>query len=670
MGRSVAAQSQDNRKRAAAGQPRAPITYDSGPPARPVDQTKPTYDASGQAMNNPAKRVTGQLGKGVAPKPVAGSGNDWTPNSKPGYGENWYAQNGYKWNQPSPSATYWNGVQGQFNGPTSYEAQMRSYGNELGGNRGATENLYDQYNKSGEFTNPSAAEDWWTQNQGQYNAPSFGEQSLNNVIGQYGQTGAAEDWYNQNQDFYKTSGDMENFYRGNAGALQNNNNLRDNAGGIANDINSAKNMQRFYGATAGDLAMPGYTENLADQYRPEASYSENFLTGGAGEGLDQLYGRLFSKGARSLDNAAAARGGFNSGASLRAQEELGADMNAQQVRDTMQLTNQADSQKMNRLGYGLDLMKGADAGLTSRIGLGYQGAQGADNTALGRAAASQNLYTGMSDELRSNITTGGDLANKSQSSALARMTEGGNAANSSNVNYLNRLSGLTTASNDSADQWRNRMNDSREGAKTATDAWKSRMDTGMNASNTRDDQWRGRLNDAGNAQGNAFDMWKEQLGLGGNLSNLADQNTRSWLEGGQASANSAQNQQQGRENSVYNNVSDLGGKQANTYGQGMDKIRDEQRQSMMDEINGIISGGGITSQQIMAEYGEKMQTLGLVIQGGRVVAGNLAGGGAKAPTATPPNVGGGMPGYGASTAPVTEGDLFPYKDQSRGITEL
>lgn len=613
------------RQNKALGTPGSTTTAAVRPTEGAIGKGKSYYDYNG---SQPGNYWGGSTAPAAPPAPPGGGDSKppWTPNSPTGYGENWYAANAYQYNHESAANNYWNGVQGQFTGPTQYETGMKGYADQLGNNKSPLESLYDQQYGSGQFTQPTAGEDWWSQNGGQYGAPSQGEQSLGNVVGQLGSTGSMEDWAKQNGGFFTQSGDMEKFFRDNSGALLNNNNLAQHQGGIANDINSARNTGAFFNATAGDLLSPSYTEGLANSYQKTPSYNEQFLLGGgATQGLDQLYSRLYDQGSRRLGNEGAARGSFNSGASLRASEELGADLDAQHVRDYMTASNQADASRLSDQSYGLNLMQGADTSLRGRVSLGLSGANMADTTALGRAKAGQDLYSGVSDETRNNLGLAGDWAQNSQSDALARMTEGGNVANNANSQWLNRMEDTTNAANDQANQWRQRLDSGSQGASRATNDWATRMNTGKDFAQGASDDWMQRMNDAGGMQKTMNDMLMDRLMNGGTLAGNADAGYWNALNQGQTAANSAQNMQENRENNVYRNLSDLGGKQAGTYGQGTDKARDEQRQSMMDEINGLIAKGGITSQMIMNKYGAQMQALGLIIQGGKVVAGAMTG---------------------------------------------
>lgn len=580
------------------------------------------YNANQPGTTRPAATPSGYgSGSGV-------QASNWTPTSPPGYGENWYAANAYKYDHPSSAYQYWQGTQGNYANPTMYENQLGNYSNQLGGTSGAMENLYNQMYGQGQFTNPSAGENWWQQYGGQYGAPSAGEQTLGNVAGQLGsQSGQMEDWARQNGMFFQNPGDMEKFFQANGDVLQNNNNLAGHQGTVEGNINAAQNSQGFFsGAAAPQLADPGYTEQMAMQYRPENSYNEDFLLGGgATEGLDSLYDRLYQQGSRRLGNEGAARGTYNSGASLRSAEELNADLGAQHVRDYMTASNAADQSKMARLAEGRNLMQGADQSLTSRLSTGMQGAASADASDIARARAGQDLYSGISNEKMANLGMAGNWANQSQAGGLARMSEGANVANDANSQWLSRLRDEASAGNMQASQFLSRLNGGSEAASRATGDWATRMGMGQSYAQNSQQDWMQRLRDAGGMQKDLQGMMMDRLGQGMDQAGAADAGYWNALTQGQAAADAAQNMQQNRENNVFNNVNTLGHEQATTYQTGTNQAMDEKRQSLMDEINGILAQGGISSDEIMNKYGEAMASMGLIIQGGKVVASSMAG---------------------------------------------
>jgi hypothetical protein len=601
MARSAAAQAEDNRRRQAAGQAPRPIATDPGRPLAFNPNTSYGTTGYGQTRPNyPSTRPAAAPAAQPAPQPQ--QPQPFTPQDKPGYGERHYQDYGYQWQQPGASTEYWNGQQGYFTGgPTAQENQIDYYGNRIGQTPGAMEDLYGQYNNAGQFTRPGASENWYGQNQPFYNTP-----------------GQGENWYAQHQGAYDQRGDAENFFSQHGDQFTQPGYLQQHGGEVADQYGDTRSTQDFWGQTGQQLAGPGFAENMARDYKPEASYSENFLTGGAGEGLDKLYGRMFDVGSKRLDKAAAARGGFNSGAALRSQEELNADLTAQQVKDTMLLTNQADAAKMARLGHGLDVMKGGDESMRGRLDIGFRGATAADKTGMERGNAMRDLYEGMSKERQDDFRLAGDWADRSQGYGLQRLGMGSEASDRAQGRALDRMA------QGSLD------------ADRAQSAEDRRVRTGMDFSAGAQDREFDRYKTAAELAAERQRMENDRYRTGGDLANSADASQATRLAGGQSAATAAQNSQENRQGNEFDRWLGLGGAQAGTYGSGMDAARNEERQSFMEEINGLINKGRLSAEEIMAKYGARMANLGLIMQGGQIVMGGMGGGNVAAGQMSPP----------------------------------
>lgn len=616
-------------------------SYNYDPRNQPWSTPPTATTRTGASWQNPANRYGSYPMAGQPPPPPG----PWTPYSAPGSGEQWWAAHKSQFDQPGQAANYWNGVQGWFTNPTEQEQRNQGYSNTLGNTPGALENLYGQYYGSGAFTNPGSGEQWWAQNGGQYGQASEGERALSGVVGQYGQSGAMEDWYRQHGGDFSQAGDMEQFYRQNNDRLQGNTPLGANADRIDSTYNQAQNTGRFFNATAGDLLAPSYTESFANNYQRMPGYNEQFLLGGgATEGLDSLYARLGSQEARRLDKRAAAGGAFNSGAALRAQEESGADLAAQHVRDYMQASQAADVSRLADQSFGLNLMQGADTGLRGRISLGLSGANMSDSNALARAAGLQSLYTGVGDETRQNIGLGANMAQSSQADWLARELGGEGAAQGANNAWLARLAGQTGAASDLANQWLSRMNSGGAAASRAQGDEQSRIQLGLGAAGNAQNAWMDRYKTAFGMNNDIQSQILARIMGGGTLATGASNEDYRRLTGGLDAAFAAQNAKQNRENGVFQNLNTLGQEQAGTYGGQQGQARDEQTRLFMDQINGMLKSGQITAEEAQAKYGAQMQALGLVIQGGQIVAGGMGG----VPTA---RGGGGTAGAGGGYAP-------------------
>lgn len=550
-----------------------------------------TY-GQGQARSNALENARGTRGAGDL------TGGNWTPQSAPGAAENYWSQYGGQFNQPGPSQQYWNGQQGWFANPTSNEAMTGHMGNQLYERQGAAETAYNQVNNSGAFTQPGSYEQWYGQHGGDMNGPGQGGQALQGLLGQYGQQGQGEGYYGQTQGYYGAPGAMEQMYGQHGQDLMGPGMLQQREGGIQGQINGAHNLQDYFGTQAGNLTGPGYTERLAQGGAPQSSYGEDFLTGGgAGAGLNSLYDRLYSQGARRLDDRAGAGGSFNSGASLRAQEEMGLGLDAQHVRDYQAAVGQADAAKQARLGYGLNLMQGADTSMGNRIGLGFQGAQGMDTTSLARGNALMNLGQGLSQEKRGNFDSSFNAAQGTQGASLARVLGGQQSADSAFNERLARMTGIGNTANMMNQNDINRFQTGQGAAEASQRALFDRIAQGRDFANTAQTQEQNRIKQASDLQRQQQDMELQRM-LGGLQGAQGASNERQLgLTSGMNAANTAQNSQETRQNDVFNNLRNLANDQAGVYGNQTGAANTEQTGIAITKIQGLLQGGKISAEE-------------------------------------------------------------------------
>lgn len=534
--------------------------------------------------------------------PGAGNmtGGDWTPTSQPGAAENYWSQNGSQFGQPGAAQNYWNGTQGYFAPtPTSSEAMSGTMGNQLYGSPSAAEGMYGQYQQSGAFTNPGQYEQWFGQNGNQLAGSGQGGAVLSGLVPQYQQSGAGENYYNQTQGFYGAPGAMEQLYGQHGqdlisgpGALQ------QRAGDITGLINGAQNEQGYYGSQSGFLKSPGQTELLSYGGGPQSSYAEDYLNGGgASEGLDSLYNRLFTTGARQLDDRSAAGGSFNSGASLRAQQEMQADLDAQHVKDYSTAINSADAAKMQRLGYGLSLAQGGDQAMQSRIGLGANVTGQLDANSLARGNAMFGLGQGLSNENLNNFNASFGAAQGAQNAGLQRVTAGQSAADQAFQELNSRLSGQANVGNMMNQNDLSRFQATSQAAQAAQAAANSRVQTGMGAANTAGAAALARTTEAGQLQAQQQQLELQRLLGGGQLAVGAGNSTLAGLTAGMNGAVAAQNAQQGRQNDVFNNTLGLANAQSGVYAGQTAAANAEQLQTVMSQIQALIGKGALTAQE-------------------------------------------------------------------------
>lgn len=525
--------------------------------------------------------------------------NDWTPKSQPGVGEEYWGKYGDRFTQPNQANQYWNGVSGFFANPsaTGAEDSLMGYANALGGHSSKSETAYDDLLSSGAYSNPSDMEKFWQGQQGMFSERGFGEDMSRQLSMDSLRNLSPSEQYNLlHQDDFSSPGYLER-------------NVGNIAGGIDKDT---RNAEKFW-STVGNpnLSRASYTEGLANNYRPEASYSEQFLTGGgATGGLDSLYDRLYNTGSRQLDDAAAARGGYNSGAALRASEELQKDLGAQHVRDVQAASTQADSAKMARLGYGLDLMQGADTSLRGRVDLGMQGSGQVDQEAFARAQALQALYSGVGGERRSDAAAGGQLAAAASEGQNNRLNLALNAGRTSEQLGLDRGTAGATLAN------------------LATNAGRNRNLDRLAASGAADTSFTNRIRNAADLTKSSQDMTMNRLMTGGQLSNNVAGTDLAYLTGGSAASLAAQNAQRNRENDVFNNTRALAEDQAGTTERANAAARSEQTQLMLSQIEGLLKSGNVDAQTAAQLNQLRSQLIQMGIAGAGAARGDGGGAGA------------------------------------------
>lgn len=462
---------------------------------------------------------------------AAGGGastDPFTPYSAPGFGEDYYKAHKDFYDKPGAGADYWNGVQGFFANPSYGENQLNNIGDRLFNIPGAAEDRYDRYNASGAYDTPGAAEDFWSKYGNQMMQPGAADAALTSNINNLSQKGYGENWWEQNQGNFGKSGFLENEF-----------------------------------PYIGDkLRQSSYGEKYADAYRPQDSEAEMFLHGGgATGGLDAMYDRLYQQGSKEIGAAGAARGSYNSGASLRGVQELSADLTSKHVKDLQSAVNAADAAKLGRDRYGMDVMAGGDKSKVDRLSLL------------------------------------GTTAEKAQASTLARLLGGStasNAAQASGTNRMNALTGASTALGNLVDQRNQTGSQASERAQTAADR---RYRTGMDASKIAGDSYMDRLAKAGTAYGGATDRALNRVVQGGQLAGAAGVEDNTRVTSGQNAANSADVGKTNRENSVFNNLYKLAEGKASTYAGMTDKQRSEELQLKLTEIEGKLHEGAISAAE-------------------------------------------------------------------------
>lgn len=529
MGRTISAQSNDNVRRIRSGQPAQPIVPPGGanPVVRPFDGAGSGHPTTHAPPGAPATTTT------AAP---------FVPYSAPGDAENFYAQHKGFYDQPGAASQYWNGVKGFYAQPQQAETDLHNWGQELHNTPGVAETRYADNARAGAYDTPGAAEDFWSKYGAEFMKPSRGEDALGGVLDSLKAPGAAETYYDQHGKDFADPGVMEQLY---------------------------PQMRR-------QLEGPGYTENLATGYNPEASAAEQFLTGGgATGGLDAVYDRLYNQGAKRIGEEGAARGSYNSGASLRAGQELSGDLTSRHVADLQAASTAADKGKMDRFGYGLNLMTGADQAMQGRLGL------------LGRTAG------------------------EAQGAKNTRVLSGGKLASDAETGMLGRMHETTGASTALGDLVRKRGEFGSVASERAQGAARDRFKSGIDAAGVASRSAIDRVSAAGTLEQSGARLALDRMDGAGRLSASAGTEDNTRIAGGVAASGVSQSAKENREAGVLRNLMEVANAQAGKYASMTSEQRSAEMQLKMTEIEGLLKRGQISASQYTQMRDMYQQLLGM-----------------------------------------------------------
>lgn len=408
----------------------------------------------------------------------------------------------------------------------------------------------------GETTGREAADDLRNPSEGETIATDAAREMMNGRA--YG-----EEWWNNHGQEYDKPSWMEDYAKqvDLAALARGQNPYSANVDKMMSEWDMIHNAEDWFRDSKGQLIQKGYTEKMADQYKPELSYSEQFLLGDGTQGLDKYFDDLHAKKARLLDDRVAAGGSYNSGAAVRANEELSRDIIDQQVLKRMELSNQADVQKMARLGEGRTLMQGADTALNNRLTTGGNLARNADISAGERASGKQSVYKGDAEARLAAIAQGGKVAGDAQDAWMRRINSGSAASVAAQTARTNRYAGAAAAGTAAAGV-RTMRNNVRAGIADGVDTATQRRAAG-----------------------------------GAGIAGAADTGDLAWLNAGGDMANQLQKAFEGRLRGGLQDATAFATTLAGIFGQQKGAAIAEQMSAGMDEIQGLLQKGAITEEE-------------------------------------------------------------------------
>jgi hypothetical protein len=299
---------------------------------------------------------------------------------------------------------------------------------------------------------------------GQLSGPTLSGQTYGQYAGQLGQASAGEQRYGatagkydtnalsqaapgfQNQLAQQSAGEQR--YADTAGKYDTNS-LDQAAGGLNAKLTGATNLESSLGSIAGKYAAPSASSTTYQQQSGQLGGPGSLEQFAASDmaGTNPYYKQLAEQQSADIDASMNARGGFNSGAALKAQALGRSNLAAQQYQQEGQLQGAAQTAQMARLGQQQSAAGAADtanyaslAGQTSALGT-------ADAQRLARTQSGIDLAGQQASTNLGYLSAGQQAADNAGAASLARTQAGIGLANQQSTQDLNYLQGGQTAAN-------------------------------------------------------------------------------------------------------------------------------------------------------------------------------------------------------------------------------
>lgn len=527
----------------------------------------------------------------------------------PGYGERFYEENQNRWQQPSRGDQYWNAVQGRFTTPYStpnrgaqaYDAARGYFGS---GPQGGVSNARAV---SGRLNERGMGEDYAARNSGYFEAPGDMERYFAGVRDQIGRTGAGVENVRGIQGQFNQPGVAEGNYDNARRALSG---IRYGDDAVNRATQNAEGFQDTEFFHRGNILPFSGQNPIADEYGHfneglrNKSYTEQLYESGGNGGLVDPYQRALDKRTKDVRNAAAARGLFGSGKSLRLEEELAADIGAEEARDRIELARSADDMRLGRTGAALDFAQGIHGAGMDRMDLGLRGAEASDEGRRRNLGLSLDALGMASREALDRVGAETDAADIAQGHQIDRLFRGGQLgldADRSDMDRI-RLGGDLADRSQAAGTERVRT-----GADITRDAQQLEIDRLYRSGTLGLDADRGErdLHDlygrmAGDADRTELDANRldlDRMRAGADISLGLDQEDRYRQNDAFGQAERAQRLQEGRLRGGLQDIQDVNQAQMNAVLSALDPAERMRYEAEIDAINGRAAAEGWSNQQ-------------------------------------------------------------------------
>jgi hypothetical protein len=349
------------------------------------------------------------------------------------------------WTQPTQAPTVPSTEAPKYQATASAPWNSASSGLDFS-KQGAGEQWWDTTGKSG-YANPTVGEQWWNQYGGQFNTPSYSEQTQTAANSQIGNSALAT-WYQSAGNPYakQTAGEQ---YGANVQAKY----------GYGNTPNGSNYAEQYYKQFPG---APALSEDLAPYYTDaERRANEQINSQAASRGM---FGSSYAadQGREATVNLEAQRAkdeaqyGLSRAGEMRNWEQLGGQLAGQA--DTSNLQN-----AQNKLAWTTGI--GSLLNDTSKLG-------------LSRAQGSQGLLSALDQSGidRANAMMG--IAGNADSARMSRLTAGQSGSVQTGSQGLSRLAGGAAGSGQAQTQQRQRGQDYLSGVGGLTDSLSSVLGSG------------------------------------------------------------------------------------------------------------------------------------------------------------------------------------------------
>jgi len=414
--------------------------------------------------------------------------------SQPGAMEEWYAQNGGKYGDPTQTSAALDSYRQYMGQPMQAQgayAQMQNYMQQPSSSQGAYDYLKAQIQQGSngqaaygaqqqQFRQPGTGEDWYSQNARMFAQPTQATSFYQNYAGQLAGPGRSEGFQVDTSRMGKLQDAQSDLVTGLRGPGY----LDKGAAEVGGYYRGANDVQNYAAQTMPQLQQQGQFENWAQS---------------AISGDNPELQRERERGLAQLNQEMARRGHFNSGGANTAIGNYVAEQNAKEFAQKSGLAQQAQQFQLQRLGQGQGLAQGASS---EKMGTG-SGLQGLfaqqDQSKLGRDQLAAQIMQSQTQQDLAAQQLGLQAAGQSDQAKLARLQGMSGMASQADSSTLAQLLGGMNA------------------AYGAQGLAQSRAMNDINAANTVDQQNLARLmglNQSANANdANALARLAQQYGM-------------------------------------------------------------------------------------------------------------------------------------------------------------